>query len=74
MLSEVFLTSLYVASFGFLGGLLAFLYKSKCTRIKICCIDITRDVDVEQQENMLTITHAQTHEHEHEHEHIINTI
>lgn len=72
MLSEVFLTSLYIATFGFLGGLLAFLYKSKCTRIKICCLDITRDVDVEQQEDMLTITQAQTQTHEHEH--IINTI
>ena len=60
MLSEVFLTSLYIASFGFLGGLLAFLYKSKCTRIKICCLDITRDVDVEQQEDMITLGQTQT--------------
>ena len=62
MLSEVFLTSLYVATFGFLGGPLAFLYKSKCTRIKLCCLDITRDVDVEQQEDLITLGQPQQHE------------
>ena len=48
-LSEVFLTSLYVSGFAFLGGVLTVLYKSKCKTVKCCCIEIDRDVEGEEK-------------------------
>jgi hypothetical protein len=48
-LSEVFLTGLYVGGFGFLGGLVALCYKSKCKRIACCGIVIDRDIEAEEQ-------------------------
>ena len=47
-LSEVFLTGLYVGGFGFLGGLVALCYKSKCKKISCCGIVIDRDVEGEE--------------------------
>lgn len=48
-LSEVFLTSLYVSGFAFLGGVLTVLYKSKCKTVKCCCLEIDRDVEGEEK-------------------------
>lgn len=48
-LSEVFLTSLYVSGFAFLGGVLTVLYKSKCKTVKCCCLEIDRDVECEEK-------------------------
>lgn len=48
-LSEVFLTSLYISGFGFLGAVLAVCYKSKCKTIECCCIKIDRDVGLEEK-------------------------
>lgn len=47
-LSEVFLTGLYVGGFGFLGGLIAVCYKSKCKKIACCGIVIERDIEAEE--------------------------
>lgn len=47
-LSEVFLTTLSVSGFAFLGAVLTVLYKSKCVRIKCCCLEIDRDVAGEE--------------------------
>lgn len=47
-LSEVFLTGLYVGGFGFLGGIVALCYKSKCKKISCCGIVVERDIDAEE--------------------------
>lgn len=48
-LSEGIYAMLITGGFGFLAGGLAILYKSKCTRIKCCCIEIDRDVAGEEK-------------------------
>ena len=48
-LSEVFLTGLYVTGTGVLMAIVALLYKSKCTKVKCCCIEIDRDVAGEEK-------------------------
>jgi hypothetical protein len=47
-LSEVFLTGLYVGGFGFLGGLVAICYKSKCKKISCCGLVVERDIEAEE--------------------------
>ena len=32
--------------------MIKFFYKSKCRNVKICCLKITRDVDIEMKEDM----------------------
>lgn len=54
-LSEVFLTGLYVGGFGFLGGLIALCYKSKCKKISCCGIVIDRDVEGEERIDQIEI-------------------
>ena len=48
-LSEVFLSMLVASGFASLAGVLALLYKSKCTRVKCCCLEIIRDVNGEEK-------------------------
>jgi hypothetical protein len=36
--------------FAFLSGALAYLLKSKCSRVKCCCLEIIRDIDAELEE------------------------
>lgn len=48
-LSEGIYAMLITGGFGFLAGGLAILYKSKCTHIKCCCIEIDRDVAGEEK-------------------------
>jgi hypothetical protein len=54
-LSEVFLTGLYVGGFGFLGGLIALCYKSKCKKISCCGLVIDRDVEGEERIDQIEI-------------------
>ena len=49
MVSEVFLTTLSVSTFGFFLAILGVCYKSKCKTIDCCCIKIVRDIDAEEQ-------------------------
>lgn len=50
VLSDALSAMIITGGFGFLAGLLAILYKSKCTRIKCCrCIEIERDVAGEEK-------------------------
>ena len=49
MLSEGIYAMLITGGFGFLAGVLAILYKSKCTSIECCCIKIIRDVAGEEK-------------------------
>ena len=45
--SEVFWTGLYTACMAFLLGVGRMCYKSKCKKVKICCLTIIRDVEME---------------------------
>ena len=49
MFSEIFFTSLYTSLIGFLIAIGAQCYKSKCKEVKICCIKITRDIQIEEE-------------------------
>lgn len=49
MVSEVFLTTLSVSTFGFCLAILGVCYKSKCKTIDCCCIKIVRDIEAEEQ-------------------------
>ena len=45
--SEVFWTGLYTAAMAFLLAVGRICYKSKCKKVKICCLTIVRDVEIE---------------------------
>ena len=49
MFSEIFFTSLYTSLIGFILAIGAQCYKSKCKEVKICCIKITRDIQIEEE-------------------------
>ena len=49
MFSEVFFTGLYSSLIGFIIAIGAQCYKSKCKEVKICCIKITRDIQIEEE-------------------------
>ena len=38
--------------FGSIGLLIRYSYKSKCRSIKLCCIEIVRDIESEEREDM----------------------
>ena len=44
MFSEVFFTGLYSSLIGFILAMGAQCYRSKCSRVKVCCITINRDL------------------------------
>ena len=49
VLSDALSAMLITGGFGFLAGVLAILYKSKCTRIDCCGLRIDRDVAGEER-------------------------
>ena len=49
MFSEVFFTGLYSSLIGFLLAMGSQCYKSKCSQVDICCIQIVRDVEGEEE-------------------------
>ena len=49
MFSEVFFTGLYSSLIGFILAIGAQCYRSKCSRVKVCCITINRDVAGEEE-------------------------
>jgi len=49
VLSEVFWVGFYSSMIGFFIAIMASCYKSKCSKIDIGCIHITRDVQGEEE-------------------------
>ena len=49
-LSETFWITFTTMGFAFLSGALAYALKSKCSRVKCCCLEIIRDIDAELEE------------------------
>lgn len=43
----VFFLSLATMTFGFFGTCAIYFLKSKCSRVKCCCLEIIRDVELE---------------------------
>ena len=52
MFSELFWTTAYTAFFGFIIGMSHFCYRSKCSKVKVCCIEIERNVEIEEEIDM----------------------
>ena len=50
--SEVYWTGFYTACFALVIGIISVCYKSKCKRIKMCGIEIDRDVEIELKEDL----------------------
>ena len=48
-LSEVFWVGFYSSMIGFILALGSQLYRSKCSKIDIGCVHITRDVEAEEE-------------------------
>ena len=57
MLSEVFYTILLTTTAGLILKLFSLTYKSKCKRVKFGCIEIIRDVDIEENEHEFDVKH-----------------
>jgi hypothetical protein len=49
MMSEVFWTGLYSSLIGFVLAIGSQCYKSKCSKVEICCIKIIRDTAGEEE-------------------------
>ena len=47
--SEIFWSNLIMTSSGILLACIALLYKSKCSHVKCCGLDIERNVEVEEE-------------------------
>ena len=54
-MSEVFYVGLYTSLIGFVLALARFAYKSKCSKINFCCINIERNTEGEIKEDILEI-------------------
>ena len=54
-LSETFWITFTTMGFAFLSGALAYALKSKCSRVKCCCLEIIRDIDAEMEEGAVTM-------------------
>ena len=48
MFTETFYVGLYSALMGFVLAVINQFYKSKCSEVDICCIEIIRDVEGEE--------------------------
>lgn len=50
--SEVFWTGFYTSLMAFLLAIGRMCYKSKCKEVKVCCVKIVRDVNIEEELDM----------------------
>ena len=51
-MSEVFWAAFVSAMVGFLLAIGKICYKSKCSQIEICCIKVTRNIDLEVKQDL----------------------
>lgn len=58
-MSEVFWVGLYTAGIGFVLAIARFAYKSKCSKIDMCCIRIERNTEAEVKEDILEMEQHQ---------------
>jgi hypothetical protein len=50
--SETFYVGLYTSLMAFLLAIGRMWYKSKCKEVKVCCVKIVRDVNIEEEIDM----------------------
>lgn len=60
MLSEVFWIAFVSTASGMIIKLASMAYKTKCKECSMCCLKITRDVELEERENEFEIIHNQS--------------
>ena len=61
-MTEMFWMFLITSSSAFILAVLKMCYKSKCSEVKFCCLNIKRDVNVEEKEMEFTATHKEDEE------------
>ena len=54
-IDSYFYLTLATIFFGGVGLITRYAYKSKCSRVDICCIKIERDIEVEEREDALAV-------------------
>jgi hypothetical protein len=52
--------SLATIFFGGFGLITKYAYKSKCSRVELCCIKIERDIEVEEREDIEEMKHPRS--------------
>lgn len=57
MLSEVFWIAFIGTTSGVLIKLASMAYKSKCKECTVCCINVKRDVEIEEKEHEYDMEH-----------------
>ena len=60
---DVFWITISGMAFGFFGAILTSLFKSKCKRCKICCLEVERGIQAEIQEEKMEFEHEKIKEH-----------
>ena len=53
-IDSYFWLTLATLVFGGIGLVTRYAYKSKCSRVEVCCLKIERNIDVEEREDALT--------------------
>ena len=61
---DVFRITISGMAFGFFGTVLTSLFKSKCKRCKICCLEVERDIEAEIQEEKMELEFKHNDEHD----------
>ena len=52
---DVFWITISGMAFGFFGAVLTSLFKSKCKKCKLCCLEVERDIQAEIQEEKMEL-------------------
>lgn len=60
--SEIFWSNLVMTCSGILLACIALLYKSKCSHIKCCGMDIERNVNLEEELDEMELEQKNNHE------------
>lgn len=73
-MSEVFWVGVYTSLIGFVLALARFAYKSKCSKINVCCIKIERNIEGEIKEDELEMQNSRATRQDQEEKSNINNI
>ena len=60
---DVFWITISGMAFGFFEAVLTSLFKSKCKRLKIYCLEVERDIEAEIEEEKMELEHEKKTEH-----------
>lgn len=62
--TEVFLTFVVSSGTALILAILKMCYKSKCSQIDLCCIKITRNIEIEEKGDALELANKQNEKSE----------